>query len=275
VSKTPDLSGVLLKLDRAKTHIDLFGEQVRTFSERDPKPFGFRTESESGPDEATTYHLFAVIREEPPRELALPFGDAIQNMRSALDHLVYELATPKARKSRNLQFPIFTDECKFKVRSPPMLKSIKGDERTLIERVQPYIATNVPSDDPLAVLHRLSNRDKHHLLVPMVAALGQPSTWVAWSDGDIRFTYIAKGPVEQDTKMVSFTATPEDPTANMKVTPSADLEIQVGGNGIIGYDIAATDLLDMLHYHVRHWVIGMWFDYGVMPGTVADLQGTQ
>jgi len=127
VSKTPDLSGVLLKLDRAKTHIDLFGEQVRTFSERDPKPFGFRTESESGPDEATTYHLFAVIREEPPRELALPFGDAIQNMRSALDHLVYELATPKARKSRNLQFPIFTDECKFKVRSPPMLKSIKGD----------------------------------------------------------------------------------------------------------------------------------------------------
>jgi len=109
----------------------------------------------------------------------------------------------------------------------------------------------------------------------MVAALGQPSTWVAWSDGDIRFTYIAKGPVEQDTKIVSFTATPEDPTANMKVTPSADLEIQVGGTGIIGYDIAATDLLDMLRYHVRHWVIGMWFDYGVMPGTVADLQGTQ
>jgi hypothetical protein len=144
----PDLSGVYLKLERAETHIKTFSDEVAAFSERDPKPFGFRTETTVRPDKSIKYDLYAVIREEPPRELALPFGDAIQNIRSALDHLVYELAPPKARRKRSLQFPIFTDECEFKVLSPPMLQGIKGDERTLIERVQPYAATNVRVTTP-------------------------------------------------------------------------------------------------------------------------------
>jgi hypothetical protein len=271
----PDLSGVLLKLERAETHMKVFADELATFSKRDPEPFGFKTEETTGQGESVTYNLYAIIREEPPRELALPFGDAIHNIRSALDHLVFELASPKGRKSRKLQFPIFTDECEFKVRNPPMLKSIKGDERTLIERVQPYIATNVPSDDPLAVLGRLSNRDKHRLLIPMVAALGETRSWVASDNADIRFTYLARGPVEDGAKIASFTATPKDPAEDMQVYPQSGLEIQVGDSGIIGYNIGASDLLGMLHYHVRFMIIEMWFRYGVMPPTWAELQASQ
>src|SRR5205809_138288 len=116
--RTPDLSGVRLKLHRAKTHIDCVRRETNAFLERDPKPFGIRTDCTPGPDESVEYVLYAIVRERPPRELALPIGDAIQNIRAALDHLVYELATPKARKSIRLQFPIFVDECEFKVRSP-------------------------------------------------------------------------------------------------------------------------------------------------------------
>jgi hypothetical protein len=91
----PDLSGVLLKLQQAETHIQTFRDEVVAFRERDPLPFDFRTEDALGPNRSVEYNLYAIIREEPPRELALPFGDAIQNIRSALDHLVYELAPPK------------------------------------------------------------------------------------------------------------------------------------------------------------------------------------
>jgi hypothetical protein len=104
-----------------------------------------------------------------------------------------------------------------------MLEGIKGDERTLIERVQPYAATNIPSDDPLAILRKLSNRDKHRLLVPMIAALRETGSWVASDNAEIRFTYLARGPVEDDTKIVSFTATPEDPSKDMKCIRIPDL----------------------------------------------------
>jgi integrase len=67
----PDLSGVYLKLERAETHIQTFSDEVAAFSEPDPKPFGFRTEDTIGTDKSIKYDLYAVIREEPPRELAL------------------------------------------------------------------------------------------------------------------------------------------------------------------------------------------------------------
>jgi hypothetical protein len=272
---TPDLSGVYLKLDRAETHIQTFRDEVVAFGKRDPKPFSFRTESAPGPNESVKYDLYAVVREEPARELALPFGDAIQNIRSALDYLIYELASPRARRSRKLQFPIFTDECEFKVLSPPVIQSITGDERTLIERVQPYAATNIPSDDPLAVLRKLSNRDKHRLLVPMIAALSETDGWVASDNADIRFTYLAGGPVKDGTKIVSFTATPKDSTKDMQVQPQSGLEIQIGDTGIISYAIGAIDLLGMIHHHVRHSIIGMWFEHGFMPRTWAEVQALQ
>jgi hypothetical protein len=39
-----------------------------------------------------------------------------------------------------------------------MIQAIEGNERTLIERAQPWRA-EVPSQHPLAILQRLSNRD--------------------------------------------------------------------------------------------------------------------
>jgi hypothetical protein len=276
VSKTsPDLSGVFLKLERAEEHIETVREQVESFRKRNPPPFGFRTEETPGQNKSIKYALYATIREEPPRELSLPVGDAIQNMRSALDHLIYELATPSGRRSRRLQFPIFTDECEFKVLSPPLIQSITGDERTLIERVQPYAATNPPSDDPLTVLRKLSNRDKHRLLVPMIAAVSEPDSWVGSDNAEIRFTYLARGPVEHDTKIVAFTATPKDPTEDMKVHPQSGLEIQIGDTGIVGFALGAVDLLEMLQHHVRHSIIAMWFTFGHMPLTWAEVQALQ
>jgi hypothetical protein len=69
-------------------------------------------------------------------------------------------------------------------------------------------ATNLPSDDPLAFLQKLSNRDKHRLLTPMIAAVSETDSWVASSNADFRFTYLAKGAVEDGTAIVAFTATP-------------------------------------------------------------------
>jgi hypothetical protein len=76
------------------------------------------------------------------------------------------------------------------------------------------------------------------------------------------------GPVEHDAKIVAFTATPKDPTKNMHVHPQSGLQIQIRDTGIVGFDIEALDLIRMLHGHVRHAVIGRWFEYGLLPERV-------
>src|SRR4051812_4911547 len=117
--KEVDLSEVRLKLDRAKEHIETFRGELETFLERNPKPFAVRTDKKPGAGNAVEYTLYAIVRAEPPKELALPIGDAVQNMRAALDYLAYELSSKRARNSGETAFPIFSDQCRFQVIGVP------------------------------------------------------------------------------------------------------------------------------------------------------------
>jgi hypothetical protein len=267
-----DLSSVRLKLDRAEHHIKTFSDDLETFCKRDPAPFGFRPEDTPGPNHSVEYVLYAIVREPPPRELALPIGDALQNMRSALEYLAYELSSPKMKRSNKTAFPIFSDECQFKVRGVPKIKSMGTDEQTLIERVQPYAASKIPSNDPLAILRKLSNLDKHQLLVPVIAAVSLRDSWVASDNADIRFTYIARGPVKHDAKIVAFTARPKDPALDMHVEPQSGLQIEISDTGIVGFDLSALELLEMILFHIRFTVIDMWFERSFMPLTWAEVE---
>jgi hypothetical protein len=267
-----DLSDVYLKLERAEHHIDALRVGVEAFQTRNPPPFGFRAEQTPLGDDGVQYDLFAVVREEPPRKFGLIVGDAVHNIRAALDYLVYALAPPDVRRKRETKFPIYLEQRDFDDRSPSMLEGLMPAERELIERVQPFIAAEVPREDPLAVLNRLANRDKHHLLVTMIASVDEAESWVSSTNAEIRFTHLARGPVHEGTRIVSFTATPRDPTLGMDVHPQSGLQIQVDETGITSYVSNAVQLLEMIHHHVRHSIIGMWFQHGQMPPTYAEIQ---
>lgn len=267
-----DLGGVLAKLDWAAQHIEMFRQTVEAFERRNPAPLGFRAEEQAHPDGSVDWVLHAVIREPLPSELPLIVGDVIHNVRSALDHLVYALSSPKAQRSDRTQFPIFTDAAKFKTRGIPMIESIKGPERTLIENVQPFAATPVPENDPLAILNSLSNLDKHRLPVTTVAATKEEDTWVGTDNADLRFTFIAPGAVQHDDRIVAFMARPQDPSKPMSVHPQSGLQVRISGEGLLINEMAALDVLEMIHHHARHSVIGMWFEYGAMLKTLAQLQ---
>jgi hypothetical protein len=262
----PELSAVLLKLDRAYWLIDDVRDKIQTFQEQDPEPFGFTTETSAGEGQTVEYVLYAVIRERPPIGLATVIGDAVQNMRAALDYLVYELAPPEVRKTGRTKFPIFTDEQAFKDYAPPMIEGITGDTRDVIERMQPYNATKTASNDPLAILQKLSNRDKHRLLIPVIAAVNRMSVWVSSDNADVRFHFLNGGPVEHGDKIVGFSATPRDPDRDMQVAPGSGFEIQIAETGS-NMQLSAFDLLETIHHHIRHSFIALWFGHGVMPPT--------
>jgi hypothetical protein len=235
---SPDLTGFYLKLDHAATHINTVSEQTQAFEV----------------------------------ELALLIGDAIHNLRSALDHLVYELAPPKVRKRGKTQFPIFKDECEFKAIGAKWIAGISGDERALIERVQPWNAPGgAPADNPLAILNRLSNIDKHRLLIPVIAAVSEQNSWVASDNADVNFTWIERETVEDGAEILRFTATPKDPSIEMTVTPRSGLELQLS-RAYTGasYGTSVENTLKMIHHHVRN-IIEMWFERRFMPPTKDEI----
>jgi hypothetical protein len=268
----PDLKGVMLKLERAYWLIDDVRDKIQTFTEQNPTPFGFTAETSVGEGQTVEYLLRAVIREKPPIGLATVIGDAVQNMRASLDYLVYELAPPEVQKKRKTQFPIFTEESAFKKHAPPMIEGITGDNSEVIERMQPYNQTNVHANDPLAILNKLSNRDKHRLLIPMIAAVNRMSVWVGADNADVRFHFLNGGPIEDGAEITGFSATPHDPAKEMRVEPGSGFQIQIAETGS-NMPISAFDLLETIYHHIRHTFIGLWFGHGVMPPTWRELPG--
>jgi hypothetical protein len=117
-----DLSGVRLKLARAQTHIDAIRAKTAAFIRQTPPPLGVRHERETRPDGVVEYTLYAVVREQPPGDFALLIGDAIHNLRSALDYLVYELAAQTMQRRRKTQSPLGEFSGKLPKRARPSLR---------------------------------------------------------------------------------------------------------------------------------------------------------
>ena len=81
----PRLAGSLLKVDRASTHIRELEDRINALWAT--KPFVLAPTEE--PDGRLSYRVR--ITNEPPKELSLVVGDAVQNLRAALDFAVWQL----------------------------------------------------------------------------------------------------------------------------------------------------------------------------------------
>jgi hypothetical protein len=96
-------------------------------------------------------------------------GDCVHNARSALDHLVFQLAilnNAPADAASKVSFPVYLTPSEFKnatrTKIAPFINSTSFAE---IEKLQPYITGNDGVDDILWVLSQLDIFDKHRLLI--------------------------------------------------------------------------------------------------------------
>ena len=162
------LDGCDLKLDRAKVHMTELDHAFRSYLRR-------AVPLEHRPDVGDLNWHFE-IKEDPLRDtFPLIIGESIQNMRTALDYLVYELAWlagANSRKRRNTQFPISTTGLRYFHRGRHHVWPLLGEHRRRIRKLQPYQTKAAAKSQPLAVLNRLSNTDKHRLLLTVVNQLG-------------------------------------------------------------------------------------------------------
>ncbi len=86
-------------------------------------------------------------------------GETIQNLRKALDYLVYDLACFDSKSIIDrTQFVIVDSEEDFK-KNLRHLEGLTGEHRTMFERLQPYNGCNWTK-----LIRDLSNPDKHRTL---------------------------------------------------------------------------------------------------------------
>lgn len=157
------LTGLEAKLERAGAHIAEL--------ERVCKAFSPHCQVTVTVDEWSGDYIYMVtsVSEVPP-EIPAIMGDVLQNLRAALDHLVYRLflsgTSGGAGDGKHIFFPIFDDYAAFTAQLVGRVRGMRQDAIDAITALKPYQGGN----DVLWRLHRLNIIEKHRLLIAVASA---------------------------------------------------------------------------------------------------------
>ena len=158
-----------LKVERAKQHIADLEVATRAFLDSNPYEVRAKDDPQTG---QLVYEVVSV--RDASTCIPLAAGEAIQQLRSALDHLAYQLfqtgAYLQGVKEREVYFPIF-ETSKAKSEFLGTRKGTRKDVIDTIDEIEPYKGGK---GHRLWVLNRLNNIDKHRqLLVAGAGVLSQ------------------------------------------------------------------------------------------------------
>lgn len=210
-----------LKISRAGKHLKGLQHEVERFL--DSHPYGVIAEL----DEKTGKYILRVkINAEPPVEWGLVIGDIAQNLRSALDHLIWQLCLLQTSKPhKRADFPIFLKPGDY---NDTRISQLTPQQKAVIEGLQPYHGSN-PASHPLWILHEINNADKHRLIqlasgILEFKGLGINELW-GYNIIDLN---VGGGLVEDGTQIADFTLVQTDPKARVHMNPDFAFEIVFG-----------------------------------------------
>ena len=154
------------KLDRAGEHLKTFMREARAFREKDSHTVAGDTQRHTG-----AYVLRVEPKKIPPR-LGVIAGDVLNNLRPALDYLVYALAylDSEGKPADGTQFPICDTAALFREKKNVWLKGLSPEHIAAIEGLQPYDGRK--EQFWLRWLRDLHNPDKHRHLSVMATEVG-------------------------------------------------------------------------------------------------------
>lgn len=161
------ISLIRVKVERAKKH---FGEvEIARDTFLSTEPYGF--ESKINPQ--TGYEDFYITRiQDPPVEIGLVAGDVIHNLRSALDHLAWQLVLANGQTpSVSTCFPIFDSAERFQTMDARKVRGMSQSAIDAIGATKPY----KDGADALWCLHKLDIADKHHALLTAIISVVEAS----------------------------------------------------------------------------------------------------
>ena len=173
--------------------------------------------------------------------LSLMVGDCIHNARSALDHLVYQLAILNGASDEaasKTSFPIYLTPRKFKNGVGSKIAPFISDTALAeIEKLQPYAAGNAGEEDVSWVLSQLDIVDKHRLLIVTKSKVRVTAFAIKVPTGHVFSEEVGLGPwhsAEAGTELFRFDLSRaiKEP-GKMEVKIESSMSIQIEQTGLV------------------------------------------
>ena len=168
---------ISLKIEWADHRIQDFKRAFAAFKRADP--YSLKVDI----DPNTRKPLFQITKAYPiPPDISLIAGDAIQNLRTALDYLACGLVLwNNQTPTTHTEFPIFDKEpitARDKARFSGKIKGARQEAIDAIWAIHPYQG----GDNTLWRLHQLNRIDKHNMLITAWGAVTGVNSFPAMGD---------------------------------------------------------------------------------------------
>ena len=170
----PDFSEAVLKVQRAKSHVADFERAAGRFFARHPQQVGFHPHLKRDRYGFGVYDRHAF----PGRQLALIVGDAIHNLRAALDYLIAECARANGKTFNDTGFPIVNRKANLEDRLKDGVRNGGPIAMQLVRDAKPYPRGN----NALFAIHKLDLADKHQLILPVASVVDVEITSGGWNN---------------------------------------------------------------------------------------------
>jgi hypothetical protein len=236
------LDSAWLKINRAREHVEAVQDAVDDWLATD----AYSMSREVDPETSNTVRR-AQVRADPPERLSLLIGDAVHNLRAALDHAVYALAqsqlgTLAPDVEETLMFPIVGNQNR---KGQPidgsdifdnavgrgLLQGVPTAAIAFIKREQPYQWNSGFEFHELWTLHELDRIDKHRRVALTTAFLDFQFVSVP-KDVEPRVTFTrAEGPVKDGDILVTYSG------GDMGVDAHFTRDVSVNEGVMAGYSI--------------------------------------
>lgn len=186
ITKEKLTNAPILKLERAKHHINELSGQINSYLSDNPFEFVIRDDPKAN---QRTY--FVKTKKPIPNSFPLLIGDAVHNLRTALDILIFNMAGEKTPKPDAVQFPFCKDAVSLeRTIEKRQIKFAGENVVNAIHALKPYPG----GDELLCGLHSLDISDKHRLVITAVQIVEFSATELKKlglpfdGGGSIRFT---------------------------------------------------------------------------------------
>ena len=212
------------KLAKARQHLQSYDSKVKEwYGLHSGRPFSAFKHQEEVICQGTR-HVFSYdpVENFPSIECGLILGDFLHNLRSALDHLIYELATKYTsslsdKAAGQCEFPIFWERPMDTGEENRRIGCIDPHAANLIKGIQPQLLGSDYSQHPLWILNELERINKHRTL-HLVAQYMVQNDLAGRNMAIVRFEGLVQGErLEKGAKVAEFVVTGIDPNQPMDV----------------------------------------------------------
>lgn len=172
IVSTSSLDQINVKINQAKIHLATLNLQIRAYIQAQPFTISTRRDPST-----RRLHYFVQEVKPLPTDLSAVVGDVLQNLRSALDHVAYQLVLvgTSAEPSGHVYFPIADSMTAYERKRNNDLRGARSQAVRAVDGLRPYKDGNLT----LWQLHKLNIVDKHRALITAGSAyrsvnLGRP-----------------------------------------------------------------------------------------------------